>query len=231
MLAMPSASALLDVWEAGEREHAIDRALTTLQAFTGEARQALASLAINRRDALLLQSRILVFGSILHGVAPCAECGFEVEIELALPETAEYALTEGGVVQAHYGGVSYRVPNSHDLAAAASCEDAARGEQLLRARCIAASAPVDEATLDIVENALASLCELTTIDVVAACPECNAPFAPVVDINTIFWRELSAYAQRLLDEVDALATRYGWSEDEILAMSDARRRHYLERTL
>jgi len=34
--------------------------------------------------------------------------------------------------------------------------------------------------------------------------------------------------RRLLVEVHALASAYGWSEQEILSLSDARRRLYLE---
>ena len=45
------------------------------------------------------------------------------------------------------------------------------------------------------------------------------------------WDEVDVRARRLLDEVHALAGAYGWSEQRILALSEARRRAYLDRVL
>jgi hypothetical protein len=42
------------------------------------------------------------------------------------------------------------------------------------------------------------------------------------------WTEISVAAQRLLIDVHALARAYGWDQDDILGMSSARRRFYLE---
>ena len=41
------------------------------------------------------------------------------------------------------------------------------------------------------------------------------------------WAEVDAAAQRLLHEVDVLARAYGWTEPEVLALSEARRAAYL----
>ncbi len=124
--------------------------------------------------------------------------------------------------------VTYRVPNSHDLAAAAASVDENECEHVLRTRCIGGASSLDAATLIAVEEALEALCEPATIALATSCPACNAPFAPVVDIGAILWREIAAYARCLLDEVVALAGRYGWSEREILALPDVRRRRYME---
>ncbi len=228
MLAMPSAAALLEVWETGEREHAIDRALTLLQAFTGEPRAALAALGLHRRDALLVQSRILAFGPRLAGVAVCSSCACEVEVELQLSAPGDDELRDGGSLEVRGQTVAYRVPNSYDLAAVATAGDTTAGAAVLRSRCIEAGEPLDEETLAKAEQALETLCVPATIEVATTCPACDVPFAPVVDIGSILWRELNAYARRLLDDVDALATKYGWSERAILALPDARRQRYLE---
>ena len=47
-------------------------------------------------------------------------------------------------------------------------------------------------------------------------------------IDPALWAELEAVARRLAMEVHTLASAYGWSESEILSLSDARRRLYLE---
>jgi hypothetical protein len=226
-LVMPSASALLELWETGEGEHAIDRALTVVSAFSGERREELAALGVHQLDALLVECRILAFGSRLAGVATCAACGCEVEVELQLSPPAD-RLVDRGALEFEGRAIGYRVPNSFDLAAAATCADAAIGERVLQSRCIDGSDALDETALAAADDAIAALCAPADIDVRASCPACAANFAPPVDIVTIVWNEIAAYARRMLDDVDALALRYGWSESDILRLSDARRRHYLE---
>lgn len=226
---MPDALKLLEVWEAGEREHAIDRALTLLCAFTRRPRAELAALGIHQRDALLLQSRMLVFGPRLEGVAPCGECACEVEVELEL-SAPPVDLPQDGVYHGANGApVTYRVPNSHDLAAAAASGKEDECERVLRRRCIVGASSLDTAALAAVEDALEKLCEPATIALATSCPACSAPFAPAVDIGAILWREIATCAHRLLDEVAALAARYGWSEREILALPEVRRRRYMDR--
>ncbi len=226
-LRVPSASGLLDVWEAGEREHSIDRALTILSAFSGERRDALAALGVHRRDALLIRCRMLAFGTRLTGVSACASCGCEVELELEL-SAPDACLDEAGRLDVGGRSIAYRVPDSFDLAAVAACESAAAGERALAERCIEAADALDPAAFAAADAAIGALCAPATIEVTVACPACQNVFAPPVDIATIVWTEIAAYARCLLFDVDTLALRYGWSERDILALPDARRRRYLE---
>jgi hypothetical protein len=226
LVAMPSAAALLDVWEAGGGEHPIDRALTILAAFTGASRAELAALGVHRRDALLVRSRIAAFGPTLGGVATCAACGCEAELTLELVPPAD-ELADDGSLEVDGRSVRYRAPTSVDLAAAAACAHPDDAADLLRTRCITADALDARATVA-AEAALEALCAPAEITLAGRCPACDAPFAPAVDIASILWRELALCAARLLDEVVALAARYGWSEAEILAIPDRRRQYYLE---
>lgn len=226
MLALPDASLLLDVYERGEREHGIDRALSVLAAFSGKSRAELAALGFHQRDALLIRCRVLAFGTLLTGVVDCPACGSELELELTLTEPPELAC--GGALAVDGCSIAFRVPNSYDLATVAACEDVGAGEVLLRERCIATDAPLPPDAWLAVESALEALCEPATIDVDATCPACATPFAPPVDIGAILWREIATYARRVFEEVHVLATRYGWTEADVLALSDARRRRYVE---
>jgi hypothetical protein len=60
------------------------------------------------------------------------------------------------------------------------------------------------------------------------CPNCAHKWEVAFDIVAFLWREISAAAQRLLHEVHTLASAYGWTEPEILALNPARRRAYLK---
>ncbi|WP_394326646.1 hypothetical protein [Streptomyces hygroscopicus] len=61
-----------------------------------------------------------------------------------------------------------------------------------------------------------------------ACPACGAATRAELDIASYLWAELDHWARDLLLDVHLLATAYGWSEPQILALSPLRRRYYLE---
>ena len=63
------------------------------------------------------------------------------------------------------------------------------------------------------------------------CPACGLAWSERLDIASWLWNEVDLRAQRLLDEVHCLASAYGWSEPQILALSAPRRRAYLDRCL
>ncbi len=60
------------------------------------------------------------------------------------------------------------------------------------------------------------------------CPACAHRWQAPLDIASYLWSEIHAWAGRVLREVHALASAYGWREADILAMSPVRRQAYLE---
>src|SRR5206468_1064558 len=66
------------------------------------------------------------------------------------------------------------------------------------------------------------------IIVALSCPGCGRYWELLFDIAHFFWNEMAAQARRLLQEIDALARAYGWTEREILNLSPVRRQTYLE---
>jgi hypothetical protein len=60
------------------------------------------------------------------------------------------------------------------------------------------------------------------------CPACATHQVLDLDIGRFLWREVTVAARRLLAEVHLLACAYGWAEQDILALSPARRAAYLE---
>lgn len=230
---------ILKVWEQGQTEHSLDKALTLLHAaFPGTARSKLAELSIGQRDLYLLALRQLTFGSRLTCFAECPACNEHLEFAiraedirlLSEPGEKEYELEVGGTV------VQYRMPNSLDLAAVAECRDIDTASDLLVKRCILQSIregiQVDWSELPSV--AKAELAEHMSkqepqADVILDlhCPACNHQWQTIFDIVSYFWAELSAEARKLLYDVHMLALAYGWSESDILSMSNTRRQFYL----
>jgi len=60
------------------------------------------------------------------------------------------------------------------------------------------------------------------------CGPCGHRWQPLLDVGAFLWAEIDVLARRLLHEVHVLARAYGWRETEIMAMSAARRRLYLD---
>jgi hypothetical protein len=65
------------------------------------------------------------------------------------------------------------------------------------------------------------------MEVELSCPSCGQRWQALFDIESFFWSEISAWAQRILSEVHVLARAYGWSETQILDLSPWRRQVYL----
>ena len=59
------------------------------------------------------------------------------------------------------------------------------------------------------------------------CAACGANFQSDLDVAAFVWTEVEAHARRVLLDVDILARAYGWTEGDVLALSEARRAAYL----
>jgi len=135
--------------------------------------------------------------------------------------------------------VRMRVPHAADLAAISAEADVPHARAALLRRCVQASTadggPLAPEQLpdDVVAAIGARLADADTradIELAPVCPRCGHRWAVVFDVCAFFWREIDAWARRILNEVHLLASRYGWSETDILRMSPWRRGFYLERS-
>ncbi len=78
---------------------------------------------------------------------------------------------------------------------------------------------------------LSDLDPLAEVLVDLRCELCGERWQALFDIVTFFWNELHARSRRLLQEIDLLARTYGWTEGEVLRMSEQRRGLYVEMAL
>ena len=236
-----ASSELLAVWEWGEGRHTIDRCLALLAAALPDRDwDELAALPIGHRDALLIELRGRTFGPVLEARAPCAACGEPLDVELTLDDL----LAQGGkggddVIEIAIDDwqVTCRLPDSRDLASIAGCDTVPEARRVLMHRCIVsarrnhAACDVESLSPEVIE-ALSARLEaadpLAVIEVRTRCPGCGADDSMVLDPGALIWDEIRGEAHRLLREIDTLARRYGWTEQQILALGSRRRRTYLE---
>jgi hypothetical protein len=232
---------LLDLWERASRCRPHARALQLLAwALPDHELDELAAFDLGLRDWHLLRLRRALFGSRLAGYTDCPRCGERLEVELdahallgdAPPaQASEYVCTDGR---------RFRLPNSGDLIAIEDIDDVETAAHELCARCAvvddaAASyttvraAMLDAATLHDIENGLTVLATERALRLELACAVCDETWLFDFDPAAFVWEEIEARATGLLDDVHALACAYGWSEREILTLSDTRRAAYLSR--
>jgi hypothetical protein len=66
------------------------------------------------------------------------------------------------------------------------------------------------------------------IEIDLVCDVCSHSWKSAFDVGEFFWAELQSRAMLLLHDVHVLARAYGWSEPEVLSLSEARRAAYIE---
>jgi hypothetical protein len=214
---------LLTVWEAAQATHPAARGAHLLRAL-GED-DAPESLSIGARDRSLLRHRERWFGSHFETVADCPQCGATAELTFetppATPASSTRCIAAGGVE------LDYRLPDTQDLLAIADCASVAEARRLLAERCVDGDAALSPEMIDAVAAAMAAADPDGDLSVAITCPDCGHAWDALFDPASHFWSEVDAAALRVLREVDALATAYGWTEREILSLPPARRRAYL----
>lgn len=236
-MSTPGATELLEVWEQGQRATAPERALLLLAADGAEASPG--DLPVGQRDRRLLALRERLFGRSMACVAPCPRCGARLELSL---DTRQFELPEaspGELVLDRPTGIRirFRVPIGTDLVACAAEPDVAAASRGLLRRCVqeatlhGASVEVEALPENLVEALSQAMAEAdpgADLQVQASCPACAHAFQNTFDIVSFLWTELQDWAIRVLGEVHALASAYGWTEREVLALSPWRRRLYLQ---
>jgi hypothetical protein len=92
------------------------------------------------------------------------------------------------------------------------------------------AADLPDQVMEALETAIATTANavdpLAEIEVKLDCPQCAFSWQSPFDIVSFLWSELDAWAKQMLREIHILASNYGWSEAEIIALSPQRRQHY-----
>jgi hypothetical protein len=224
---------LLAVWEAGLARHPLDRALLLFAlAAPDSPPETLADTPLGVRNAALLAWRRARSGDRLDAWLECSGCGERLDLALDAATLTPPSAPPGPVT---VDGLRFEPLTTRHLAAIAGRTDEAAAVAGLLGACAASpdELPDDPAER---ERLLATAGEaLDEADpwadprLAVRCPDCGHEEATTLDIPAWLWDELAADALRLLDEVHALARAYGWSETEILGLTETRRRAYLER--
>lgn len=233
--------ALLDVWEQAANVPPVWRPAAVVAAVAPDLEVPAERLPIGARDAVLLAVRVGTVGSWASAVVMCPDCGQDSDVEVdaasilselpcvqatpAVTVLAPERVDVDGVV------VAFRCVDTTDLAAVTDLDPDAAAGTLLE-RCLLTvdppGSPVGAALADAVAARMAVADPASDIRLRIVCAECGHARSVSWDVAEYLWQELEVAARAVVLEVDALARRYGWRESDVLAMTRARRRTYLE---
>jgi len=239
---LPDAHELISAWERGATQHWIDRALTLLALAYPEMTFAqLAALSIGQRDARLFALRDRLFGATINSFTICPQCDTRLDFTTHLGELIADSVSEAqrqcDEITSQHLHVKFRLPDSRDLAAAAKCADVSAAQKVLLERCVleavrdGTAVPVSDwsaGAMDALAAEIGKAESCADVTLIVACSACGHRWPLRFDIVAFLWAEIAWLAKRYLREVHTLAWAYGWREADILAMSPARRRFYIE---
>jgi hypothetical protein len=218
---------LLQVWEAGGNQDPVRRAVTMLVAVHGGSAETAAELDVGSRDVLLARSLRALAGSTVPACADCPRCGATLDVVVDVAGVTALTVLDPGrrwTVRAGDTEVTFRLPTTADLLALHG-HPIRRAREMLVRRCLGAEAAPE--VMVAVEAAMERVAPAGAMDLVAQCPACGRSATFPLDIGALLWAEIRERAAGLVRDVHVLASSYGWTEAEVLALSPNRRASYL----
>jgi hypothetical protein len=233
---------LLRAWEEGWSQALSLRVSSLLlAACPGASEESISELPVGSRDRELFALRTETFGRELVGLAACPECSEEVEAHFDISNVlgAERGSESTNSLEINDDGyvVRFRVPRAADLVALHSTASEFEARSLLLERCVerASHGGKDISVFDLPAETIGSVAEAMAkadptaeVQLTLHCSGCAHRWIAFLDIASFLWEEINGWAVRLLRDIHVLARAYGWSEQQILSLSQRRRQIYLE---
>jgi hypothetical protein len=225
---------LLSLWEAGRGLAPLDRAVLTAGMASRGTEGNAADWPLGKRNRVLAEFHRAMFGNVMRGFTRCISCSEQLEFEFNLEAISE-AGREPGEQYVRVGKWTFRLPTSRVLALASQRTSESDATACLLSECLTGADPTeaDWCAADVaeIETQLAAADPLAEIMLHFDCPACGASFDESLDVAAFVWAAIDALAHSTLREIHALASAYGWTESQILALSPTRRATYLEMVL
>ena len=182
------------------------------------------ALTASDRDRLLAAVYRATFGDRVQSSPTCAGCGkpFDVAFSLSALVRDLDAGAQADDALRLSDGRPLHVPDARDEMAAGDLPCADGVTALATAAGVAADGPVGEAAFVLQRDA-----PIVDVDLAVTCPECESAQSVAFDLQSFLLLRILAERRRLTAEVHTLASTYGWSLQEILAMPRRRRRAFI----
>ena len=225
---LPNDAALLDIWEQGQGLSPVAQAkLLLAAALPGLDEAALGEIRISTADVAFLRLRRAIFGASLPAETACGRCAERLEFELDVETLIDGLARSSEGDSTTTDRIRFREPTIADLVAVAGACDVDAALRGLAALCWLDDQAASPSEVEIAE--IDKLYGQAAIRLRLNCAACGQTWNEVFDVAAYLWEELEQRALTRLDEIHVLASAYGWSEPQVLALSDSRRSAYLRR--
>jgi len=239
-----SAQRILEVWEQGETFTHENKIQAMLSLMTPElSTKAIAELVLGERNRYLLELHQHMFGGTLQAYVECSQCGEGLDLEFIIDELGFAPLPQLSEIHTLINKnitAQIRLPNSGDLSAITNAVNILDGRNLLLTRCVLklhrdnikiSVDELNEQEIDGLDQEISRLDPRMEILFDLTCPQCAHSWQSPLEIGSFLWNKFDHYARHLLENVHVLASVYGWSEQDVLMLSQQRRDFYLQRIM
>jgi hypothetical protein len=189
--------------------------------------------SLAERNALALRRYSAMFGPAVEVLGRCPHCGASVEFVIdadvcAMQLDWEEPNSEWHELEVDGERARFRLPRPADLQALQSLDDPQAFAEQLLLRCVEGGITPSESMGDAISRRMEALSSGSSVHFAIHCPDCEQDWLAPLDPPTLLWHELRLRAEQVLGEVATLASRWGWSERDILQMNPVRRAAYLQ---
>jgi hypothetical protein len=204
------------------------RCLVRLGPYAPPSAEVVRELVVGDREALLLQLRRLALGDRLDCVVACPECAEPLDVELRVGDLLLEPYADAPE-RREAQGLVYRAVTGSALEEAArlALDDVAAAARLVLSRCVEEGELTEDDEREL-PALLADADPQAELVLRIGCAACGGEFSVALDAGGFLQLELAGDRDGLYREVHVLASHYHWSEAELLAMTPAKRRRYLE---
>ena len=229
---MINAAKLLDIREAGFAAVPVDRIFLLLTAGYPElSAEQIGQLTLGEKEVYLLQLREQLFGVKLECVVDCPHCGELLEFGFSAADigAADYRPSRNATQVAH--GLTVRPLTLNDLRMAGGEGRALLGHAISLDNQVEKPPIVDSIRPEAVDQVSASLLAidpLMNIHLDLNCSGCGEHWSAPFETISYLWAEIERWGEHMLQTIHLMADAYGWSEQDVLAMSAWRRQRYVE---
>jgi hypothetical protein len=222
---------LVEVWTETRHGTPADQVDALLERTAGQSPR---DWPLARRHRDLLAARVRRWGRQLEAIADCPGCAGEIELSVDVSHLiGEVSEPEGEhSLDTPTARISFRLPTSDDVEAVRHLADPGVRRRTFVERCMTSapddSAPLSDENVAALIDAMADADPVGTVTFELCCPDCSCLWTEPLDLVAFVARQVAEEARRMLAEVHVLASAYGWSEGEILALPTRRRGLYVE---
>jgi hypothetical protein len=166
----------------------------------------------------------------MEGVVTCERCAERSEFVVPVEEILRAARPAPDAqvrLEAQGRTFTFRLPRMSDIEAASRLSSVHDVRQAIMRRCALDSDDPPAALADRLGARFEALDPAANIVLTTVCSGCAAPIAAAVDVAAFVAHDLDRIVEKVLRDIDAIASTYGWSEAAIIALPPRRRRRYV----